>query len=66
MPELIWAMAFSAAGGWRAVTTDHSGDNLPSEYGPWHKLRIVSVDTPEGQADLASSGYHITQRTSDA
>lgn len=43
---------------WRAYTHDEDGANLPREYGPWNKFKIL--DPPqEASADLQAQGYWL-------
>lgn len=44
--------------GMRAFTNDETGSNLPSEFGPWNKFKIVSPPD-EASSDLASKGFWL-------
>ena len=44
--------------GMRALTNDETGGNLPSEFGPWNKFKIIPPPD-EASADLASKGFWL-------
>jgi hypothetical protein len=53
-----------------AFTTDATGSNLPSRYGPWTAFRVIDlnrdgastpgVETGECLDDIEKHGFHIT------
>ena len=57
------AMCFFGTGA-RAVSKDPTGANLPAEFSPWNKFKIISVDDePEAVKALSERGYFIFKRT---
>lgn len=49
---------FFGKSGMRAYSNDESGENLPSEFGPWTKFKIVSPPD-KAATDLAAKGFWL-------
>ena len=47
--------------GWRAVSIDPDGLNLPPEHGPWTAFRYVEVTEDDELADLKAHGFHLSR-----
>ena len=48
--------------GWRAVSIDPTGMNLPPAHGPWTAFRYIDVTDGDELAALQAHGFHITRR----
>jgi hypothetical protein len=53
---------FDGRGGWRGISVDPTGLNLPPEHGPWTAFRYVDVTSGVEFADLEAHGFHISRR----
>ena len=62
---------FSGSGEFYGLTEDKTGDNLPSDYGPWKDFKTIKmnegelaragVNTDKALTDIESKGYHLTK-----
>ena len=55
---------FTGDEGWQAVTRDENGFNLPKQYSPWSKLRIIEIyEGKEGDREayeaVQAQGYYL-------
>lgn len=58
-------MSFIGQKGWRAVSVDPEGKNLPPEHGPWSPHRYVKITDDGEVTDLKAQGFHIHRTEND-
>ncbi len=62
---------FSGSGEFYGLTENKTGDNLPSQFGPWKdfktiemnegELARIGVNTDKALTDIKTKGYHVTK-----
>lgn len=58
-------MSFIGSEGWRAVSIDPEGKNLPLEHGPWTPHRNVKITDAGEVTDLKANGFHLHRTEND-
>lgn len=64
--QTLNVMVFLGRNGWKALSLDPTGANLPRSDGPWTPLRFVGASEIHDLAGLRRYGFRLEREEADA